>query len=1215
MILNSTPSDILAVNVKLSIRLLLGLLLIISPLTGIFNIQYLPLSNEILLLRFIESFFCLFVIICSYSKISYQWFKSLLIINMGIFLFINNFIFLSLNNFNVVYLLESGFTFIILTFFCRKYKQLNSLLVFNMIAVIVSVLTAKSIQPPLHIILSIIILMVGIGYLFFSIRLKFIHKFRKAIEDTISLNETLKINQKELNEKREDLKALIYSVNDLIYEIDSDYTYLNYWCNNRELIQFSDKDFLGKTIPDIMGPEKSKVLTNSIDESIKTGKTVIFDTQSVIIKGNKWFNVRVNPIPNTHNQKARVSVVIQDITKKKQIENDFLRSQQRLIESQKIAGLGYWEFDIASHDITLSDQIYDIFQIPREEKNLMEIIKLRIHPDDRTRIIKLSKQALITGNDTTFEHRVILPDFSQITIYTAFNIVKDSDGNHIKFSGISQNVTNIRSTEAQLKQSQSHLHSLISSINEIVFELNEDLVCLNVWCRDNSILFQSPEFFIGKTVEEFLGTERSKIFIKLIKKVIHTGKVENLEFPSFVSTDKWFNGKISLIYDLNNVYIGRISVVVTEITDRKNALDGLKEREIQLLQAQKTANMGSWTLDLRSSELFWSENTAGVLEIEPQVLKNADLDYFLSLVHPEDRHLFKNSSFYDANKSLKRFDHRLITPKGNLKYLSTVTGQKITNQDGEVIKIVGIIQDITERKRAEIEFHNTERRFRNVLENIRLIALTLDVEGNVLFCNEFLADMMGLKTEDLTGKNWLEEFSTTEFNEIYKANILTDNINSQHQNILISRYGEERMINWFNTILKDETGAIVGMTSIGEDITELLKSKEELIKSKEDAEKASSYKSDFLSTMSHEIRTPMNAVIGITHLLMADEPTPNQMENLNTLKYSAENLLSLINDILDYNKIEAGKMKIEYTPFNLKDFAKNVHNSFIGKAKEKGIELDLDLDNSIPVNVLTDKLRLSQVLNNLIGNAVKFTPKGKVSIRVIKVDQNPNEVLVKFEIQDTGIGISKSQSQKIFEPFIQESDSTSREFGGTGLGLAITKRLIDLLDGEISYKSIQGQGTTFEFTISMILGVEGLTDRLPLPVDTPEKNNIKGMKILIVDDNSINLLVGGKFLRNWEAIVDTASDGKIALDKALENDYDVIIMDLQMPVMDGFTSARLIKDKKPLQIILALTADAMPETNNRALEAGMVDYFTKPFVPAELYSKLSMYYLNNKGLN
>ncbi|MEO8794847.1 MAG: PAS domain S-box protein [Daejeonella sp.] len=1214
MILNSNPTDILAVNVKLSIRLLLGLLLIISPLTGIFNIQYLPEANEFLSLRLLESGFCLLVIISSFRKISYQWFKSLLITNMGIFLFINNFILLSLNNFNVVYLLESGFTFITLTFFCRKYKQLNSLLVFNMIAIIVSVLTAKSIVPPIQIVLSIIILMVGLGYLFFSIRLKFIHKFRKAVEDTISLNETLKISQKELNEKREDLKALIYSVNDLIYEIDADYTYLNYWCNNRELIQFSDNDFIGKTVPEIMGAEKSKEITNSIDESIRTGKTVMFDTQSVIIKGNKWFNVRVTPIPNTQNQKPRVSVVIQDITTKKQIENDFLRSQQRLLESQKIAGLGYWEYDIESKTIILSDQIYNIFQLPKEETNLLQTITSRIHPDDRKRIIYSSKLATITGHDTSFEHKLLLPDLSQITIYTAFKVIKDEDGNSVKFSGISQNVTNIRSTEAQLQQSQSHLHSLISSINEIVFELNEDLVCLNVWCRDGS-LFQSPESFIGKTVEESLGVERSKAFIKIIKRVIQTHQVENIEFPSFVKSDKWFNGKISLIYDLNNEYTGRVSVVVSEITDRKNALDGIKEREIQLLQAQRTAKMGSWTLDLRSSELFWSENTARVLEIDPQILKNADLDYFMSLVHPEDRELFNNSSFYNSDKSLKRFDHRLITPKGNLKYLSTVTGQKITNRDGEVIKIVGIIQDITERKRAEIEFHNTERSFRNVLENIRLIALTLDIEGNVLFCNEFLADMLGLKTHEITGKNWLEVFSTDEFKHSYKTNILTENIESQHQNVLLSKYGEERMINWFNTILKDETGAIVGMTSIGEDITELLKSKEELIKSKEDAEKASSYKSDFLSTMSHEIRTPMNAVIGITHLLMADEPKPNQIENLNTLKYSAENLLSLINDILDYNKIEAGKMKIEYTPFNLKDFVKNVHNSFIGKSQEKGIELELDLDPKIPLNVLTDKLRLSQVLNNLIGNAVKFTPKGKVSIRVIKVDQNPNEVVVKFEIQDTGIGISKSQSQKIFEPFIQESDSTSREFGGTGLGLAITKRLIDLLDGEISYKSIQGKGTTFQFTISMILGVEGLTDRLPLPVDTPEKNNIKGMKILIVDDNSINLLVGGKFLRNWEAVVDTASDGKIALDKALENDYDVIIMDLQMPVMDGFTSARLIKDKKPLQIILALTADAMPETNNRALEAGMVDYFTKPFVPAELYSKLSMYYLNNKGLN
>src|SRR6185503_1870531 len=363
--------------------------------------------------------------------------------------------------------------------------------------------------------------------------------------------------------------------------------------------------------------------------------------------------------------------------------------------------------------------------------------------------------------------------------------------------------------------------------------------------------------------------------------------------------------------------------------------------------------------------------------------------------------------------------------------------------------------------------------------------------------------------------------------------------------------------------------------------------------------------SEFLSIMSHEIRTPMNAVIGTTNLLLSEDPKPDQLEYLNTLKFSGENLLAIINDILDYNKIEAGKLELNRIPFNIYHLTQKIKKSFYARASEKDLDIELIIDEKIPANLVGDQVRLGQVLNNLVSNAIKFTHYGKVVIRLERQACSGDQISIKFTVTDTGIGIAHQNLHIIFDPFEQETQSCGNDYGGSGLGLAITKRLIELHKSAISVASQPGVGTTFSFTISFApSGDEENQNDQPLSASQPGGDpaaDLQGMRILLVDDNKMNLLIASKFLKKWQADPDEATSGKQAIEMTKQTHYDLIIMDLQMPVMDGFEATRIIKQTHPHLPIFALTADAMPETHSKAFAAGMCDYLTKPFVPQILF--------------
>ena len=379
-----------------------------------------------------------------------------------------------------------------------------------------------------------------------------------------------------------------------------------------------------------------------------------------------------------------------------------------------------------------------------------------------------------------------------------------------------------------------------------------------------------------------------------------------------------------------------------------------------------------------------------------------------------------------------------------------------------------------------------------------------------------------------------------------------------------------------------------------------------LVLARQKAEEAALSKQLFLSTMSHEIRTPLNEVIGITNLLIQENPRNDQMDYIKTLKFSGNHLLTLVNDVLDYNKMESGKIVFEQMQFNLSDFLDEIMRSYSFRSKAKHLNFDINKASDLPVEVIGDPIRLNQILSNLLSNALKFTNQGSIIVSIRELKRTGNQSKMEFAVSDTGIGIPKDMHSLIFESFTQASPDTARYFGGTGLGLAICKKLIELQGGTIIVESEPGKGSTFRFIISLGVSEKG---GQPLTAESTENyTGLEGKKILVAEDNKINFFVANKFLVGWGLTVIQAENGQLALDMLEREDFDLILMDLHMPIMDGIEATRIIRKSENPKIrnipIVALTAAIMSESHDKIDDLNINDYVLKPFKPHDLFEKI-----------
>ncbi len=806
-------------------------------------------------------------------------------------------------------------------------------------------------------------------------------------------------------------------------------------------------------------------------------------------------------------------------------------------------------------------------------------------------------------------------------------------------------------TEAQhkIKQNEIYYQSILDSAGDMLYELDETGKFIYV----NKLLEQTTGYSKEQLYDMYYWQLVKKSWVKelvsfYMTQMSNQDEYSYNEFPivNHYNESLWIGLKVRMLFEGSKVK--KVIAIARDITKQKHVDQRLEKYRNGLRLLNEIASNINFSveeqinmaLEVGRNYLGLHVGVIGSVTEDTYTIKYSKIDYkeneiTLAPSYPIDE-VFSNITFYQDNVvaihniARSRFqDHPC--------YKSLKIGAYV----GTPYYIKGI-------KRGTISFFSLKPRApfdENELDFVQMLSrwvgFTLEHEKNknlllseqdmlrafasfspaaIAMFNtkmEYIAATAKWYTEnDLVGKQILGknhyEISPgvkEEWKPIHQRALQGEVISSEEDSYLDSK-GQIRYLKWEVRPWYNSENKIGGIILFTEDITVKKMQELELKKAKEDAEKASQGKDQFLSTMSHEIRTPLNAVIGASHLLLQENPRKDQQQNLELLKNSGEHLLALVNDILDFSKIEEGKLKLESVPFNLEKLLDSIRFSMQYAADDKNISLIWDVSKELPQTLIGDPTRLNQILINLISNAIKFTEKGFVKLGIEKLTSSEKEATIYFEVSDSGIGITKKQQKTIFETFTQADADTTRKYGGSGLGLTITRKLLEMMGSRIQLESVVNEGSKFHFTITFEYSDEQIA---PVQKGTDENvlENIPNKNILLVEDHEVNRILATKFLTKWGLTVDTAENGLICLEKIRSKKYALVLMDLQMPEMDGYEATSRIRSENDPYFkelpILALTAAAIVEAKRKVSEVGMNDFVTKPFNPTEFKQKLIKY--------
>ena len=920
-------------------------------------------------------------------------------------------------------------------------------------------------------------------------------------------------------------------------------------------------------------------------------------------------------------------------------KEELRKSGERLELALEGGNLGYWDINLLTNEITLNERTAQMlgYELDEIKNNRRKIWEDSIHPEDRKRVMRGVEEYLAGCNKVfELEYRAVTKQGEVVWLVSKGDTVeRNGQGAPVRVVGTALDITEQKRAEEVLRQSEAQHRTIFqnSPVGLVLFDSKGFIVDCND--RFAKLMGAAKDALVGF---DALKDSGDPMIRSGLGKALNGCRADfEGEYTSVVGGK---TADLRLIF--NPVTPSRpptqVIATVEDVSQRKRMERRLKESEASYRHLFQGSPVSLWQLDMSDAKAHLETlREKGVTDFRAYLKENldqvAECARLVKIVDVNDETL-RLYQVKDRKTLLERFDFRVIpeTMDGFREHLTrlaegqtlfevdtlglTFEGRKIflsirysipPGYENSLEKVFASLVDITERKRAEQELIAQKAYLEQLFEASTEAIAYIDENGLVRRINSKFTSIFGFSPVEVVDKSLAETIIPS--SRKGEGEKVTNNIRGKRDFFLetVRRRKDGRLLDVSVTGMPISIeGQDAGIYVIYRDISVQKQAEQDLKQAKEVAEEAAQAKSSFLANMSHEIRTPMNAIIGLSHLAAKTDLTPMQRDYLTKIQYSAQSLLGIINDILDFSKIEAGKLNLESLEFNLDEVLDHLANTLTVKAQEKDkLEVLFATSQEAPRFLVGDPLRLGQILINLADNALKFTEQGEIVVSTDLVKSQGDRVELEFSVRDTGIGMTREQVDKLFQAFSQADSSTTREYGGTGLGLAISYNLVDMMGGRIRVESEPGQGSSFHFTVPFGLGKTG-EERVSKPTQ-----DLRGMRVLVVDDNPTARDITQNMLESFGFLVTQAISGEEGLAQleqaALNQPYDLVIMDLLMPGMDGLETSKRIKShpgltRKPA--IVMVTSQGREEIQQRAKSLELNGFLAKPFSPSTLFNSI-----------
>lgn len=1011
------------------------------------------------------------------------------------------------------------------------------------------------------------------------------------------------------------------------------------------------KELINRNLFDVFVPDEEKAFWRyKFLQFIENGSLAGNLEGEFKAKNGEMISVRVSSVimNNSTGRIYGITIIIENISERKKVRQALEKSNAQLKEL----------FDNA-HDLIQIFSTNGAFQFVNEawktktgyNENAIAGLNFfnMIHPDHKIRTVANLKRIAQGEKIHSFETVIISKHGKNIYLSGSVNCSFEN-GEPTEFRGILHDITDRRRAEkaqnlyysiASLTIRSYDLQNLYYNIHQ---ELNKVIEAKNFYIalynKNNNYLGfpylvdenygnepNNIERKIGKGVTEYtMRKQKAHVFyeediiaLAKKKKLEITGPIPKIWLGVPLRLENRIIGVISVQsysdrteYDDKDLeLLDFISGQIALAIERKQNEEKIKNQAARLNAIFETSTHLIWSVNHNFEFTSFNQNYSDAIYkqfgVRPRLnnTTNISQEYLISKIY----NTMWVSRYKKAFAGIPQQFETKIKDENNKYYWKQIFLNPIFSPDGSIEEVSGIAHDITENKLSELAVQESEEKFRNIFESFQDIYFRCNLDGQLLMISPSVRELVGYETDDVINKNITDYYLYTSKTKDLIRQLVKRKSVRNFEASLIRKDGSLLQCICNIRLISDKKNKMMHIEGVARDITKLKKAAQELVHAKEVAEKSLKVKEQFLANMSHEIRTPMNGIIGMIDLICETPLSKEQGDYIKTIKKSSETLLNILNDILDLSKIEAGKMKLRKSYISLRNMLEKHHALFSQQANVKNISLKYHVQENVPDHIILDETRLLQVLSNLTSNAIKFTDGGgTVYIGIRRKHKKEGKHLIKVDVKDSGIGITKDNLQHLFSSFNQIDNSSTKVYGGTGLGLAISKELCHMMNGEIGVHSTIGLGSTFWFTFEA-----EETDKLDIAPESLQDENarvkdyfhLQQPNVLIVDDNAVNRQVASEILKKAGCKVSLAGSGREAIEIVSQTNFDIIFMDIQMPDMDGVTATKEIKKiPKKTPPIVAMTAYSMKEDKDRFLNQGLDDYISKPIKANALLNKV-----------